>query len=153
MELYEYDSLCDRFGEENVCCRNCENWRPVVYGDALPQTFGLCMMKCFEIDAPGDPVVLLKQGSNCFTPDAVRQRFVPVNELIMRERMAESYKATLRRLDADLRREAAAWEPPCASTQPNAPTRPHVAPGHCSVRSLRTSNTAMWGRSPAPKEN
>ena len=109
MELYEYDSLCDRFGEENVCCRNCENWRPVVYGDALPQTFGLCMMKCFEIDAPGDPVVLLKQGSNCFTPDAVRQRFVPVNELIMRERMAESYKATLRRLDAELRREAAAW--------------------------------------------
>lgn len=109
MELYEYDSLCDRFGEENICCRNCENWRPVIYGDALPQTFGLCMMKCFEIDAPGDPVVLLKQGSNCFTTDAVRQRFVPVNELIMRERMAESYKETLRSLDAELRREAAAW--------------------------------------------
>lgn len=53
--------------------------------------------------------MLLKQGSNCFTPDAVRQRFVPVNELIMRERMAESYKATLRSLDAELRREAAAW--------------------------------------------
>lgn len=35
----EFDHLCDRFGEENVCCRNCENWRPVVYGDALPQTF------------------------------------------------------------------------------------------------------------------
>ncbi|WP_448338813.1 hypothetical protein AB9L11_11750 [Desulfovibrio piger] len=109
MELYEYDSLCDRFGEENVCCRNCENWRPVVYGDALPQTFGLCMMKCFEIDAPGDPVVLLKQGSHCFTLDAVRQRFVPVNELIMQECMAKSYKATLRRQDAELRREAAAW--------------------------------------------
>ena len=42
-------------------------------------------------------------------PDAVRQRFVPVNELIMRECMAESYKATLRSLDAELRREAAAW--------------------------------------------
>ena len=83
----EFDHLCDRFGEENVCCRNCENWRPVVYGDALPQTFGLCMMKCFEIDAPGDPVVLLKQGSNCFTPDAVRQRFVPVTEIIMQERI------------------------------------------------------------------
>lgn len=105
----EFDHLCDRFGEENVCCRNCENWLPVVYGDALPQTFGLCMMKCFEIDAPGDPVVLLKQGSNCFTPDAVRQRFVPVNELIMQECMAKSYKATLRSLDANLRREAAAW--------------------------------------------
>lgn len=51
----------------------------------------------------------IKQGSNCFTPDAVRQRFVPVTELIMRERMAESYKATLRSLDAELRREAAAW--------------------------------------------
>ena len=53
--------------------------------------------------------VLLKQGSNCFTPDAVRQRFMPVNELIMQERMAESCKATLRSLDAELRREAAAW--------------------------------------------
>lgn len=109
MELYEYDSLCDRFGEENVCCQNCENWSPVVYGDALPKTFGLCMAKCFEIDAPGEPVVLLKHDSNCFTPDAVRQRFVPVNELIMQARMTKSYKATLRKHDIDLRREAAAW--------------------------------------------
>ena len=105
----EFDNLCDRFGEENVCCRNCVNWRPVNYGEALSKTYGLCMMKCFEIDAPGDPVVLLKYDSNCFTPDAVKQDFLPVHDLIVQEFMETSYKATLRRLDAELRREAAAW--------------------------------------------
>ena len=109
MEMYEYDSLCDRFGEENVCCRNCVNWSPVNYGDALPRTFGICMAKCFEIDAPGEPVVLLKQGSNCFTPDAVKQDFLPVHDLIVQEIMDKSYKETLRSRDIELRREAAAW--------------------------------------------
>ena len=32
-----------------------------------------------------------------------------MRDAIMQERMAKSYKATLRSLDAELRREAAAW--------------------------------------------
>ena len=29
MEMYEYDSLCDRFGENQVHCKNCRNFTPV----------------------------------------------------------------------------------------------------------------------------
>lgn len=111
MELYEYDSLCDRFGENQVKCENCRNFTPVEFKNFPSGSIGFCAAQCFEIDAANgsSPIILLNSFSNCFTPDAVRQRFVPVNELIMQERMAKSYKATLRRLDAELRREAAAW--------------------------------------------
>lgn len=104
-----YDSFCDRFGQEQVICCNCEHWRPVTYEGALEKTFGLCMMKCFEIDAPGDPVVLLKHDSHCFTPDAVKQDFLPVRDLLCLASREEDYTATLRDLDVSLRREAAAW--------------------------------------------
>lgn len=110
MDMNEYDSLVERFGEDQVICRNCINWHPVKFEGLMEKTVGICMKKCFEIDAPGgDPIVLLKYDSNCFTPEAVDQDFFPVHDLIVREIEEQNYKMTLQKLDADLRREAAAW--------------------------------------------
>lgn len=109
MEMYEYDSLCDRFGENQVACRNCLNFTPVEFLNMPYGSIGLCAAQCFEIDAKGSPIVLLNDYSNCFTPDAVQQDFRPKQNLLDMEKGHMDYKATLRRLDAELRREAAAW--------------------------------------------
>ena len=108
MELSEYDSLCDRFGENQVKCENCRNFTPVEFKHFPSGSIGFCAAQCFEIDAANgsSPVILLNSFSNCFTPDAVKQDFWPTQDL---EKGHVDYKATLRSLDAELRREAAAW--------------------------------------------
>ncbi len=111
MELYEYDSLCDRFGENQVQCKNCRNFTPVEFKNFPSGSIGFCAARCFEIDAANgtSPIILLNNRSNCFTPDAVKQDFWPTQHLLDMEKGHADYKATLRRLDAELRREAAAW--------------------------------------------
>lgn len=111
MEMYEYDSLCDRFGENQVKCKNCRNFNPVEFQNNPSGSIGFCAAQCFEIDAANgtSPIILLNSRSNCYTPDAVKQDFWPTQDLLDMEKGHMDYKATLRSLDADLRREAAAW--------------------------------------------
>lgn len=111
MELYEYDSLCDRFGENQVKCENYRNFTPVEFKNFPSGCIGFCAAQCFEIDAANgsSPIILLNNFSNCFTSDAVKQDFRPKQHLLDMEKGHADYKETLRRLDAELLREAAAW--------------------------------------------
>lgn len=111
MEMFEYDSLCDRFGENQVQCKNCRNFTPVEFKNFPSGSIGFCAAQCFEIDAANgtSPIILLNSRSNCYTPDAVKQDFWPTQDLLDMEKGHMDYKATLRSLDAELRREAAAW--------------------------------------------
>lgn len=107
----EFDHLCDRFGENQVKCKNCRNFTPVEFKNFPSGYIGFCAAQCFEIDAANgtSPIILLNSRSNCFTPDAVKQDFWPTQDLLDMEKGHADYKATLRSLDAELRREAAAW--------------------------------------------
>lgn len=84
MELYEYDSLCDRFGENQVKCKNCRNFNPVEFQNNPSGSIGFCAAQCFEIDAANgtSPIILLNSRSNCYTPDAVKQDFWPTQDLL-----------------------------------------------------------------------
>ena len=111
MELYEYDSLCDRFGESQVKCKNCRNFTPVEFLNMPYGSIGVCAAQCFEIDAANGsaPSIRLNSFSNCSTPYAVKKDFWPTPAKLDLEKGHLDHKATLRSLDAELSREAAAW--------------------------------------------
>ena len=107
----EYMSLCDRFGEENIRCQHCQNWKMLGKQFGKFACLGTCEANCFDLDAPGGVLntVLLSPTANCYCPSAASQAFLPKSYLLTEEREALSYKHTLRQLDIRLRREAAAW--------------------------------------------
>ena len=108
MDMNEFDNLVERFGEDQLVCGNCQNWCRVEY-NGLKNIHGVCLDDCFHLDTPGIQVILLSHFSTCWSGDAVKQDFRPKPELIAQEKADRDYQDTLRSLDAELSREAAAW--------------------------------------------
>jgi len=108
MDMNEFDNLVERFGEDQLVCGNCLNWCRVEY-NGLKNIHGVCLADCFQLDTSGTNVILLSHFSTCWSGDAVKQDFRPKPELLAQEKAERAYQDTLRSLDAELRREAAAW--------------------------------------------
>lgn len=102
MDMKKYHKLVAKFGEGEIICGNCLNWHNVEH-EGLEKVYGICMANCFRLNTTGINVVLLSHFSSCYSNDAVKQNFIPNISLVAKERI----ETTLRRLDAELRREAA----------------------------------------------